>query len=95
MGCTLADLGYSSDCNELNLHDLKPADFEVRDLPENRRQEQYFIVCVPETTEEDARARSLEPRAYIAPSGPLVPRLLGCPGEMIFNTDTRLCEEEP
>ena len=65
-----SDLGYNSDCNNLELHDLKSADFEIN-LPENRKQEQYFVVCVPYTTDDDIqeRARSLE---YKLPTGPLV-----------------------
>ena len=37
----------------MGIHDLKKIDFEVKDLPENRNQDQYFIVCVPQVTEND------------------------------------------
>ena len=85
-----SDLGYASDCNNLELHDLKAVDFQI-DLPENRRQEQYFVVCVPYSTDEDIqkRARAL---TYELPTGPLVPRLIGCPNEMNFNPETKMCE---
>lgn len=51
------DLGYSSNCDGMGVHDLKPVDFNVENLPEGRSQTQYFIVCVPEKTEEDRQAR--------------------------------------
>ena len=78
------DLGLNSLC-DISAYDLKPADFEVP-LPEGRKQEQYFVVCVPLTTEQDRLARSL------FPTGPTVPRLIGCPGEQLFNAETKLCE---
>jgi len=51
------DLGYSTDCDGMNVHDLKPVDFDVENMPEGRTQTQYFIVCVPEKTAEDRQAR--------------------------------------
>ncbi len=84
VGCTLQDLGLNSVC-DVPAYDLKSADFSVP-LPEGRTQDQYFIVCVPMTTEEDRRARSL------APTGPVVPRLVGCPGEQVFDANTKMCQ---
>lgn len=81
----LADLGYAADCDGIAAYDLKPADFGVDNLPEGRRQEQYFVVCVPQKTEEDARERSL------FPTGPVAPRLLGCPGETVFDSEIKMC----
>jgi len=49
----VSDLGYKSSCDGMGIHDLKKIDFEVKDLPENRNQDQYFIVCVPQVTEND------------------------------------------
>jgi hypothetical protein len=86
-------LGFSTDCNDLTLHDLKPVDFEVDNKPDGRTSDQYFIVCVPQTTDADveSRARSLDD-GFAPASGPLVPRLLGCPDEMVFNQDNKMCE---
>ena len=48
---------------------------------------QYFVVCVPATTSTDRLARSL------LPTGPVVPRLVRCPGQQRFDPDTKLCQE--
>lgn len=64
-------------------------------VPEGRSKQQYFVVCVPESTPEDIKAR-MEQRArtYFLPSGPLVPRLLGCPDGFTFNGESKMCEAE-
>jgi len=95
VGCSLEDLGYASDCGGNELHDVKALDFELNlpdVLAETREQNQYFVVCVPYSTDNDIseRARSLE---YKLPTGPLVPRLLGCPDGFAFNAETKSCDE--
>ena len=79
----------------MELHDVKPVDFDMPNgIPEGRTMEQYFVVCVPESTEDDIQMRKEQrARAYFLPSGPLVPRLLGCPDGTAFNGETAMCEE--
>ena len=80
-------LGYlAATCSDTSAYGLKPADFDLGKLPAGKNPGQYFLVCVPETTAEDRRARSL------VPTGPVVPRLLGCPGELVFNAQSMICE---
>ena len=55
--CLFPDLGYQSTCDGLGIHELKPVDFKVENLPEGRDQTQYFVVCVPQQTEEDKQAK--------------------------------------
>eukprot|EP00095_Tigriopus_kingsejongensis_P011760 maker-scaffold241_size241811-snap-gene-1.14 protein:Tk11760 transcript:maker-scaffold241_size241811-snap-gene-1.14-mRNA-1 annotation:"chitin binding peritrophin-" len=87
IGCSLNDLGYNTDCGSLNPFELKAVDFEVLGIPSDRTSDQYFLVCVPETTEDDR----VSDRAYS--TGPPVPRLLGCPRGHTFNPNTKVCEE--
>lgn len=98
-GCGIEALGYSTDCNDMSTHQLKSVDFEFPDeLPEGRSTDQYFVVCVPQATEDDLQLYS-EARAkygrmvHLITSGPLAPRVLGCPGTMVFDSDTSTCIE--
>ena len=60
----------AADCNGLEAGDLKAVDFDVPNLLENRVSEQYFIVCVPESTDEDIETRmNQRARAYVYPTG--------------------------
>merc|ERR1711894_157120 len=53
-GCGAQALGYSTDCEGMSAHELKPVDFEFPDgLQENRNANQYFVVCVNQATEDD------------------------------------------
>ena len=62
-------------------------------LPEGTGKEQYFVVCVFESTEADIQKRkSQRAPEWFLPSGPLVPRLLGCPDDSAFNGESRKCE---
>lgn len=91
-------MGYLASCDGHNVHDVKAVDFDMpRGVPEGRSKEQYFVVCVPESTEEDRATRKAameRARSYVLPSGPLVPRLLGCPDGTTFNSETGSCSEE-
>ncbi|TRY73303.1 hypothetical protein TCAL_15787 [Tigriopus californicus] len=87
VGCSLQDLGYNANCNGLGAFDLKPVDFEVNGIPADRTSDQYFLVCVPETTEDDR----ISERAYS--TGEPVPRLLGCPGSYYFDPTIGTCQE--
>ena len=84
----------AADCNGLEAGDFKAVDFDVPNLLENRVSQQYFIVCVPESTDEDIEIRrNQRARAYVYPTGPVVARLLGCPDETIYDAETRSCAE--
>ena len=62
-------------------------------LPEGTGKEQYFVVCVFESTEADIQKRkSQRAPEWFLPSGPLVPRLLGCPDDSAFNGESGKCE---
>lgn len=91
-----SDLGFLADCEGQEKHDVKAVDFDMpTGVPEGRSKEQYFIVCVPESTPEDIAARKAEmerARALVLPSGPLVPRLLGCPDGTTFSSESKSCE---
>merc|ERR1711953_63528 len=94
VGCSLGDLGISADCNGLEAGDFTSVDGDIPNPPENRESGQYFIVCVPESTDEDIQKRKEQrARAYIYPSGPVVPRLLGCPDPLFFDAETKSCIE--
>merc|ERR1712004_286924 len=94
VGCSLGDLGISADCNGLEAGEFTSLDSDIPNPPENRESGQYFIVCVPESTDEDIQKRKEQrARAYIYPSGPVVPRLLGCPDPLFFDAETKSCIE--
>lgn len=93
-GDIFIDLGISADCNGLEAGDFTALDSDIPNPPENRESGQYFIVCVPESTDEDIQKRKEQrARAYIYPSGPVVPRLLGCPDPLFFDAETKSCIE--
>merc|ERR1711936_951721 len=72
---------------------LKAVDFEMPYLPEGTAKEQYFVVCVPESTPADIQKRKNQrTKAYFLPSGPIVPRLLGCPDGAAFSGESMKCE---
>ena len=86
-------MGISGDCNGLEAGELTAVG-DVPNMPENRESGQYFIVCVPESTEADIQERKQQrARAYVYPSGPIVPRLLGCPDPLFFDPETKSCIE--
>jgi len=103
IGCNLKELGYNADCNGLAAHDLKAVDFAITDMPEGRSRDQYFVVCVPGTTREDRELEAevkntfphLKGRSLVIPTGPVLPRILGCPGGTTFNQETFTCQALP
>ena len=68
------------------------------DLPEGRSNDQYFVVCVPESTPEDIQTRKdlkeRDPKVlfYVLPTGPIVPRLIGCPEGSVFDSESGMCQ---
>merc|ERR1711909_42558 len=99
-GCGAQALGYSTDCEGMSAHELKPVDFEFPDgLQENRNANQYFVVCVNQATDEDVQLYSEAREKYgrmvhLVANGPLVPRVLDCPGTMTFDAESSLCVDE-
>ena len=56
---TIIDLGYATDCEGMNSHELKAVDFEFpNEIPEDRNADQYFVVCVAQATEDDLQLYS-------------------------------------
>jgi len=95
VGCKLNELGYDANCDGEEEGALKAADFEIPNLPEDVDKARYFVVCVAESTLEDIETRKTQrARAYILPSGPVVPRLLGCPEGSAFNAESKICESD-
>jgi len=81
----------------MTAHELKPVDFEFpNEIQDNRNVNQYFVVCVNQATDEDVQlyteAREKYGRmVHLIANGPLVPRVLGCPGSMVFDSESSLC----
>ena len=49
-------LGYSTNCDGMTAHELKPVDFEFpNEIQDNRNVNQYFVVCVNQATDEDVQ----------------------------------------
>merc|ERR1711936_202302 len=93
VGCKLSDLGFAASCDGEEAGVLKAVDFEMPYLPEGTAKEQYFVVCVPESTPADIQKRKNQrTKAYFLPSGPIVPRLLGCPDGAAFSGESMKCE---
>merc|ERR1712038_800474 len=93
VGCKLTDLGFAASCDGEIDGTTKAVDFEMPYLPEGTTKEQYFVVCVFESTEADIQKRkSQRAPEWFLPSGPLVPRLLGCPDDSAFNGESGKCE---
>ena len=91
----IPELGYDANCDGEEEGALKAADFEIPNLPEDVDKARYFVVCVAESTLEDIETRKTQrARAYILPSGPVVPRLLGCPEGSAFNAESKICESD-
>jgi len=96
-GCGVEALGYSTDCEGMSTHELKAVDFEfTNELQEGRNADQYFVVCVNQVTEDDLQAYSDARENYgrsvsLIANGPLVPRVIGCPGTMVFDAESSIC----
>ena len=87
------DLGFAASCGEEEAGILKAVDFDMPYLPEGTAKEQYFVVCVQESTEADIQKRkSQRAKQWFEPSGPIVPRLLGCPDGAAFSSESMKCE---
>lgn len=82
---TFAELGFDANCDGVPAFGLKAADFPLHDLPEGRAAGQYFVVCVPEAGDGSENSDN---NALV---GPVAPRLLGCPDQMVFDEDTKRC----
>ena len=90
-----SDLGFAASCDGERAGALKSVDFDVSLLRKGTDKEQYFVVCVPETTPADIEKRKNQrARAYFLPSGQVVPRLLGCPNGSVFNGESKRCERD-
>merc|ERR1712088_1010388 len=93
VGCKLTELGFAASCDGEIDGTTKAVDFDMPYLPEGTAKEQYFVVCVPESTPADIEERKNQrAKAYFLPSGPVVPRLLGCPDGAAFNGESMKCE---
>merc|ERR1711997_613385 len=104
-GCGVEDLGFYTNCDGVSSHGLKSVDFDFpngqiqRLHGENRFPDQYFVVCIPKVTEDDLQlfreAREKYGRmVHLVANGPLVPRVLGCPGTMVFDPTYSRCVDD-
>ena len=88
----ISDLGFAASCDGEIDGTTKAVDFEMPYLPEGTTKEQYFVVCVFESTPADIKKRkSQRAPEWFLPSGPLVPRLLGCPDGSSFSSGSGGC----
>ena len=85
-------MGFAASCDGEIDGTTKAVDFEMPYLPEGTTKEQYFVVCVFESTPADIKKRKsqIAPERLL-PSGPLVPRLLGCPDGSSFSSGSGGC----
>ena len=88
-------MGFAASCDGEIDGTLKAVDFEMPYLPKGTTKEQYFVVCVFESTPADIEKRksqkALGKEEWFLPSGPLVPRLLGCPDGSSFSSESGGC----
>ena len=89
----LLELGFDANCDGELDGTTKAVDFNMPYLPEGTTKEQYFVVCVFESTEADiAKRKAQRAPEWFLPSGPVVPRLLGCPDDTAFSGESGKCE---
>ncbi len=82
------DLGYrGANCRKTHAYGQKAVDFKMKNLPDGHSEDQYFVICVPERTREDRKAKAL------FPSGEIAPRLIKCPEGLVYNRRQLRCEE--
>merc|ERR1712050_476641 len=60
VGCKLTDLGFAASCDGEIDGTTKAVDFEMPYLPEGTTKEQYFVVCVFESTPADIEKRKVK-----------------------------------
>ncbi|CAB4062246.1 unnamed protein product [Lepeophtheirus salmonis] len=85
VGCFVQDLGINENCDGYNAYELKALSSDIPNLPQNRYIQQYFVVCLPMLTEEDKL------QEIPIATGPIAPRLLGCPEYHEFDPNTNTC----